>query len=120
MKINLKKDNDTTAFNRQLELVDKAQTNELIKMAINQGYTVDNMSQEQIYKLEFLGESNKLAVENMKLQHGFDLDTLEKQILGQLETIDRQASHTASENALDRSASATQNALNRSASASEG
>lgn len=114
-----KKDNDTTAFNRQLELVDKAQTNELIKMAINQGYTVDNMSQEQIYKLEFLGESNKLAVENMKLQHGFDLDMLEQQILGQLKTIDRQASHTASENALDRSASATQNALNRSASASE-
>lgn len=114
-----KKDNDTTAFNRQLELVDKAQTNELIKMAINQGYTVDNMSQEQIYKLEFLGESNKLAVENMKLQHGFDLDMLEQQILGQLKTIDRQASHTASENALDRSFNANQNALNRSASASE-
>lgn len=89
-------------YNKEYKNIDF--NNDLFKMATQQGYTIDNMNQEQIFALDKMAQSNKYTVENMHLGHGMDLEKLEAGILGQLRTIDRQAGHTASENAKNRAA----------------
>lgn len=63
-------------FGQQEKILELTQTNDLIKMAVNNGYDLGKMDKEQINKLELMDEENKYVIQRMDLQHGMNKEVI--------------------------------------------
>ena len=86
------------------KILGKQLDNDLLKMATANGYDLTKMDKDQLHKLEYLGESNKLTVQNMGIQQGYTVENIMMNFNNAMKQQQSQNSFTAGENSKSRAA----------------